>query len=177
MCVGIPVDPLLWLSITCTTDLQRIPAVGSAPLKAPTSAVPVAELPNCSCTSKLNPLPGSFCPAISTEKLERNPAHFGSSISSSLTRELADGGQVLNFCAPEPCMVQSEVNGFLRQEGESWSPHLTSCITEARDRSCNYTKFPAEMKERNLHLIVLPIRSFCESPDSLTLSNFAEKSL
>lgn len=164
-------------SITYRAALQCTSDVGPAPTKAPSSTMPVAEPPKPSPTSDLDPSPGSFSSAIPMEKLERNPAHIGTSISSSLTRELSDGGQVLNFCAPEPCLVQSEVNRFLRPEGVSSSPHPTSGITQARDRSCNYTKFPAEMKEHSPYLIVLPIRSSHEPPNSLTLNNFAEESL
>lgn len=56
------------------------------------------------------------------KKLERNPAHLSTSISPSLTRELSDGGQVLNFCMPEPCVVQSKVNRFYGQR--EYSDHL-----------------------------------------------------
>lgn len=53
------------------------------------------------------------------QKNWRSPAHPSTSLPSFLTRELSDGGWLLNFRASEPCTVQSEVNRFLRPEGAS----------------------------------------------------------
>lgn len=172
MCLGIPVALLSHRSPSLAEQLSSTPQPRGQLL--PSLAKPAAKP---SHASKLKPSPESFSPEISMQKLERNFARLSTSISSSLTREVSVGGQLLNFCVPEPCVVPSKVNRYLWPEGVSWSPHSTSGITQARHRSCNYTKFPAEMREHILYLIVLPIRSSHVSPNSLTLSNFAVESL
>lgn len=144
------------------------------------SQPPSASMPpKPSHALKLNPSPGSFSPAISIEKLERSPAHLGAFTSSSLSRKLSDGGQVLNFCVLEPHAVQSKVNRFLQPEGVSWSPHLTSGITQARDRRCNYTTFLVSSRNESTQPIPnCPANQIIPwVPKFLTLSNFPEVSL